>query len=200
MPKSTGMNCAPCCGRCCTAAAAIAPSMPVPFMIPVNAPAAKNAGHENGRRSVGGDARLLRLQIGEIQHQCKHRPQHEDHHRICLSGQHSTEYENRERQIREKEPRQGGSLSQRLQDFCVHACGWAFLQSTFFAHAEPPRDEKHKCQSDYLTPTMGKKMVAAEICKAAEARIVGPVHGRKFTPAAIQTTHARMRRSMPTFS
>ena len=34
------------------------------------------------------------------------------------------------------------------------------------------------------------------ICSAADARSVGPVHGRKFTPAAIEATHARIRLSI----
>ena len=32
---------------------------------------------------------------------------------------------------------------------------------------------------------------------AAEARIIGPVHGRKFMPAAMDAAQASMRRSMP---
>jgi len=40
-------------------------------------------------------------------------------------------------------------------------------------------------------------MSVTGICSEAEARIIGPVHGRKFTPHAIDVTHARMRRSMP---
>jgi hypothetical protein len=34
------------------------------------------------------------------------------------------------------------------------------------------------------------------MCSDADARIIGPVHGRKLTPAAIETTQARIRRSM----
>ena len=36
--------------------------------------------------------------------------------------------------------------------------------------------------------------------RAADARIMGPVQGRKFTPAAREVTHARMRRSSPSLS
>ena len=36
--------------------------------------------------------------------------------------------------------------------------------------------------------------------RAADARSVGPVRGRKFTPAAIEATHARTRRSIPSRS
>jgi hypothetical protein len=38
------------------------------------------------------------------------------------------------------------------------------------------------------------------MCSAAEARSTGPVHGRKFTPAAIDATQASTRRSMPSLS
>jgi len=34
-------------------------------------------------------------------------------------------------------------------------------------------------------------------CSAADTRTIGPVHGRKFTPAANDTAHASIRRSMP---
>ena len=34
------------------------------------------------------------------------------------------------------------------------------------------------------------------MCNAAEARSIGPVHGRKLTPAAMEVTHARIRLSI----
>ena len=40
-------------------------------------------------------------------------------------------------------------------------------------------------------------MEATGIFKEAAALIMGPVHGRKFTPAAMEAEHARTRLSMP---
>ncbi len=40
-------------------------------------------------------------------------------------------------------------------------------------------------------------MAATGIFKEAADRIIGPVHGRKFTPAAMEAEHARTRASMP---
>ena len=45
--------------------------------------------------------------------------------------------------------------------------------------------------------TRGWKMSGMGSLSAAEARIIGPVQGRKFTPAAMEAAQARMRRSMP---
>ena len=47
------------------------------------------------------------------------------------------------------------------------------------------------------TGIIGMKIAEPGMCKAADARSIGPTHGRKLTPAAIDATHARMRRSIP---
>jgi hypothetical protein len=44
------------------------------------------------------------------------------------------------------------------------------------------------------------KICVTGIFKAADARSVGPVQGRKLTPAASEAAQARMRRSMPSWS
>ena len=43
----------------------------------------------------------------------------------------------------------------------------------------------------------GQNSFAAGMPSAAEARTVGPVHGRKFTPAASEAAQASTRRSIP---
>jgi hypothetical protein len=57
----------------------------------------------------------------------------------------------------------------------------------------------------YARPTActgikGRNRAVVGTCNAVEARLIGPVQGRKFTPAAIEATHARMRRSIPSRS
>ena len=46
------------------------------------------------------------------------------------------------------------------------------------------------------TGTSGRNRSATGMWSAAEARSMGPVHGRKLTPAAMEVTHARMRLSI----
>ena len=46
---------------------------------------------------------------------------------------------------------------------------------------------------------IGWKIVAADMCSTAEARMVGPVHGKKFTPAAREHANARIRLSEVAF-
>ncbi len=48
--------------------------------------------------------------------------------------------------------------------------------------------------------TSGLKISGIGSFSEAEARIIGPVHGRKFTPAAIEAAQARMRLSRPSRS
>ena len=50
------------------------------------------------------------------------------------------------------------------------------------------------------TPMSGVKISGIGSLSAADARIIGPVQGRKLTPAAIEAAQARTRRSMPTRS
>ena len=57
-----------------------------------------------------------------------------------------------------------------------------------------------KARPTSCTGTSGEKISGIGSLRAAEARIIGPVQGRKFTPAAIEAAQARMRRSMPTRS
>ena len=57
-----------------------------------------------------------------------------------------------------------------------------------------------KARPKHCTGINGRNNSAAGMCSAAEARIIGPVHGKKFTPAASDATQARIRRSIPILS
>ena len=54
-----------------------------------------------------------------------------------------------------------------------------------------------KMMPTICTGTSGLKISGIGSLSDAEARIIGPVHGRNFTPAASDAAHARIRRSMP---
>ena len=57
--------------------------------------------------------------------------------------------------------------------------------------------EKTNASPVSCTRTSGAKIVVEGMCSAAEARIIGPVQGRKLTPAPIEAAHAKIRLSMP---
>ena len=53
-----------------------------------------------------------------------------------------------------------------------------------------------KTRPTICTGISGRKRSAAGMCSAADARSIGPVQGRKLTPAAMEVTHARIRLSI----
>ena len=57
--------------------------------------------------------------------------------------------------------------------------------------AQPPSDAENIHKADDLDRNQRTGKDRTGICRAAEARIIGPVHGRKFTPAANEAAQAR---------